>query len=357
VSDLHPKELAEELQKLHPSALVEFFELDTSPTGEGSSDSPLCWHNGTQGIDQALVFNDTIYNPLPIKVTGFEFSGEGRPPRPTMSISNIGGWMSSLMLSRQDLTGAILTRRRTFVKHLEGMPDAGNIQLPIDVYYISRKTRENRQIVEFELASALDLDGLFLPARKILAEACTWDYRGEGCAFGGLYVVSDSLGRLVPGARRYRGLWVATDTYGTVTVGSEVYRDSVGFAPSGDYFGVYEVQEDDVTGIANSPSASPSKWARVQRYRGVYDATVSDYAFGDVVQMTASINEAVFFAYVFYPTVGYVPAGARPPNDVYWKIDFCAKFKRACLLRYDPLETGRNIPFGGFLGSRRIPQL
>jgi phage-related protein len=36
------------------------------------------------------------------------------------------------------------------------------------VYFISRKSSENRQLVEFELAASFDLDGVRIPKRQIL---------------------------------------------------------------------------------------------------------------------------------------------------------------------------------------------
>ena len=39
---------------------------------------------------------------------------------------------------------------------------------PKEIYYIDRKTVENRQVVEFELSANFDLDGVRLPKRQVL---------------------------------------------------------------------------------------------------------------------------------------------------------------------------------------------
>ena len=48
-------------------------------------------------------------------------------------------------------------------------PDANaSIRFPDDVYYIDRKSLENREMVEFELAAVFDLSTLKIPKRQAL---------------------------------------------------------------------------------------------------------------------------------------------------------------------------------------------
>lgn len=60
-----------------------------------------------------------------------------------------------------------------------------NSYLPDDIWYISQKTTENAQVVEFELASPVDLEGVMIPGRQIQPNLCAWRYRGEGCGYAG----------------------------------------------------------------------------------------------------------------------------------------------------------------------------
>jgi lambda family phage minor tail protein L len=49
--------------------------------------------------------------------------------------------------------------------------------LPDDIWYVDRKTMENRYQVEWELASAFDLMGVMLPRRQVIQNTCSWKYR------------------------------------------------------------------------------------------------------------------------------------------------------------------------------------
>ena len=54
-------------------------------------------------------------------------------------------------------------------------------ELPKDVYFIERKETENKNIIKYQLSTALDLEGVKLPKRTIISDKCVWQYRGIGC--------------------------------------------------------------------------------------------------------------------------------------------------------------------------------
>lgn len=54
-----------------------------------------------------------------------------------------------------------------------------------DVYFVDRKSAENRDQVEFELAAALDIAGVQLPRRQVIQNYCPWKYRGAECGYTG----------------------------------------------------------------------------------------------------------------------------------------------------------------------------
>lgn len=66
-------------------------------------------------------------------------------------------------------------------------PDADPTRyLPDETFFVERKVAEDEVSVEFELSSAIDLEGLKLPRRVITVGFCSWDdYRGEGCGYTG----------------------------------------------------------------------------------------------------------------------------------------------------------------------------
>src|SRR3546814_18403294 len=75
----------------------------------------------------------------------------------------ISDWSSDVCSS--DL--AKLTRRRTLAKYLDGMPDADpDEEFPPEIWFIEQKVGETSEAVEFELASAMDFQGVQLPRRQ-----------------------------------------------------------------------------------------------------------------------------------------------------------------------------------------------
>jgi lambda family phage minor tail protein L len=89
--------------------------------------------------------------------------------------------------------GAKITRKRTLVKYLDGVNFASgsnqsadpSAEFADDVYYIDRKSRETRDVVEFELAASFDLEGVALPRRQIVQNVCPWGYRSAECGYTG----------------------------------------------------------------------------------------------------------------------------------------------------------------------------
>lgn len=72
----------------------------------------------------------------------------------------------------------------TFSQNPFGTPDP-TAEFPREVYYIDRKTTENREVVEYELTAAFDLAGVRLPKRQCIANMCPWVYRSAECGYTG----------------------------------------------------------------------------------------------------------------------------------------------------------------------------
>jgi len=58
-----------------------------------------------------------------------------------------------------------------------------------EIWFIERKVAEDKQTVEFELTTAIDLNGEQLPGRQVIAGVCGWlirgGYRGPYCGYNG----------------------------------------------------------------------------------------------------------------------------------------------------------------------------
>jgi len=189
--------LATDFQRLEPGSIVELFELDlTVFLGE-----LLRFHAGTNGLLANVVWNGNTYTAFPVAASGFEFNGQGQAPRPKLMVSNVVGSITALVLQYDDLVGAKVTRRRTLAKYLDAVNfPAGNpaadptAEFPADIFYIDRKSVETNEIVEFELAPAMDITGVMLPRRQIIQNICPWKYRGSECGYTGTnyYDVNDA---------------------------------------------------------------------------------------------------------------------------------------------------------------------
>ena len=182
----------EELAKLNPSAIIELFELHLDNTLHGSTDVYRFHAGANADVDGNVVFNGNTYTRIPVKADGFEFTNTGTLPRPTLTISNLDGTMTTLLLlvnattAGNDLGGAEVRRIRTLKKFLDGESTADpNAKFPDERWYVDRKANESRDSVTFELASKFDLAGQKLPKRQVVANVCQWVYRSSECSYTG----------------------------------------------------------------------------------------------------------------------------------------------------------------------------
>ena len=182
-----------DIQKVNPSSIIELFKLELKEglnyaTGNPSNITTVHrFHSGSNLDAYGNIFwNGEEYLRFPVEATGFAFQ-RGQLPRPTITVSNMGTPNMSALLNLansftagNDLTGAKVTRIRTMARFLDvanfsgatnpfGTPDP-DAEFPREVYYIDRKSAENRTVVQFELAAVFDMAGIRAPKRQ-----CTRD--------------------------------------------------------------------------------------------------------------------------------------------------------------------------------------
>lgn len=182
--------ITEEIQLLSPTAMIDLFELDTTMFDGGTVTR---FHAGTNALTQPVVWQGNTYYPLPVESEGFDKSTKGTLPRPRIRVANISGVFSAAAAETDDLIGAIVTRKRTFLRYLDAVNFPGganptadpNQKLPDDKWYVDQKITENRVMIEWELASAFDLQGVMLPRRQVIQNTCPWQYRGAECSYTG----------------------------------------------------------------------------------------------------------------------------------------------------------------------------
>jgi len=151
------------------------------------------FHAGNNMKDSGdIVWQSNTYTRMPCQATGFKYSGKGLLPRPNLTFSNLLGTITTIILRVNqttpfiDLQRAKVTRRRTLSRFLDatnfpsnvnpyGTPDP-TAELPKEVYFIDKKTTENRDIVEFEMVSSFDLAGVGAPKKLVTRD----DFKGVG---------------------------------------------------------------------------------------------------------------------------------------------------------------------------------
>jgi len=169
------------LQNVNPSAIIELFTLQLDNSLHGAT-TIYRFHAGSSLKDNGeIVWAGNTYQRFPIKAEGFQY-GKGQLPRPTLTVSNALGTITAILLNvnttttGNDLTGATVTRIRTLARFLDavnfpsnvnpyGTPDS-TAEFPQEIYKIDRKAAENRDVVQFELASVFDLAGIRAPKRQ-----------------------------------------------------------------------------------------------------------------------------------------------------------------------------------------------
>ena len=173
----------DDLSKINPTSVIELFTL-TLKTALHGANTVYRFHSGTNQVNQNIVWAGNSYTRFPIVAEGFAFQ-RGQLPRPKLTVSNALGTISAILQSvntttaGNDLTGATVTRIRTLARFIDngnftgnnpfGTPDP-NAEFPREIYSVDRKSAENREVVEFELAAVFDLAGIRVPKRQ-----CTRD--------------------------------------------------------------------------------------------------------------------------------------------------------------------------------------
>jgi lambda family phage minor tail protein L len=177
-----------ELQGIAPSALIELFALELNVLQHGVSDV-YRFHAGTNlNANGNLVWAGNTYQRLPVEAEGFVYQGKGQLPRPVLRVSNVFGTISTIIATLPNgLEGAKVTRIRTLARYIDAVNFPGNVNplgipdpsasFPEEIYTIDRKTNENRELVEFELAASIDLQNVLAPKRQTIANICQWRYR------------------------------------------------------------------------------------------------------------------------------------------------------------------------------------
>ena len=327
------------LLDLLPDTIIELYEIDL-----GEQDGIFRFHPGTISSSN-IVFDGRTYISIPVDAAGFEKKGDGKMPRPTLTVANLEGLMSDAIKTRSDLVGHMFTRKRTFLKYLDSVnfPNSFNpfaipdpeARFSDDRFLINKKSQENKFFVEFELISPLEYEGAKLPARIMVANYCPWVYRGEGCLYGQDAKFEQTVNDI-------KDTNIFTD--GGLVIGN---------------LGVPVADEDnkifwdkDGYGIDLPDNA----------YKGDYDKTTT-YNRGHIVRIKSYFNVSSKIGQSgeqenddclrnhFYVCIKDSTTGKDPQFEKEnWVADKCSKNLTGCKIRFKHYSTNykKGLPFGGF---------
>ncbi len=351
-----------DISKLILTAKLDYNLLNSSVVGRSTEDIEKLFkfrfHNNIKLFNgnTKLNFKGEEYMSLPISAEGFEYSTRGSPPSPKLSLAVRGDGneevekafktLKIFLRDFDDLNGAKVTRVKTFSRHLDPktwyahLPYPDNLSNPSnilfsadhptpsnydpdpnaiisqDVFFIDRKSQEDKNSLVFELSTLLDLHEVKIPSRVVIERTCNWQYRGEGCCY-------ENRSRQIK------------STHGTAILPNY------------------------------APPVADEKNQRLENFSIFKDSGVKfndrdtwktneTYNLGDVVRILVDNVNYYFVAHTL------VPKNSPPPNTKFWLQDQCSKTIEGCKLRWGPggkvLSIGDNgytnerLRFGGFPG-------
>ena len=444
------KSLMYEATNLSPSSLIHLFEFDLTSVvksigsslvndGEdigiafGDPDDAdnaniLRFHNNIKVIDSYIFWQGKTYFPAPIQAEGFDISSRGTLPTPVLRITaQKEEEIEALSILRRtvhkygDIIGAKVTRIRTFAKYLDAknfsdisqvdstqgaypspFPDEYEpdpyAEFPRDVFYVERKSSENKVNLEYELSALIDVEGIKLPRRVVLSQKCGFTYRGCGCFYeqkeskkfgppsvassgwtqhpGGAWIHSQTYASLAQTSTTGSGSGAlfnvgvdlnGTPTFTWVSGGSGyVVGDTLTFADPGNASATVDLtvnslsQPDIIAGpgtmspllakcdIRDSQLALPEKappvaTIRDENIKGILGLaelkpmgkwTNKEYKVGEYVKMTKNKINYYFVARVNIPMSENGVSKYAPPNPDYWISDMCSKTLHGCRKRW-----------------------
>lgn len=188
-----PKELLISAVDAGVVTWLDLYELDLSRLGG----EIIRFYGGVNEKYHNLIWQGREYQAYPILAEGFESKVSGTGTKPTLTVSNLFGFMTGLNSDFNDIVGSRLIRRQVPINALDainfknGNPDADPTSEVLSVFIIEEMTEETFEQVTYSLASPSESDTAIIPARTILADVCQWVYRGKGCRYSGKPVADE----------------------------------------------------------------------------------------------------------------------------------------------------------------------
>lgn len=152
------------------------------------------------GIRQALMARagfekterDNVYNGMTLR----EYARMSLTER-GIGVSNLHGMVTGMAEDLQSLVGGTVVRRKVYARFLDavnfvnGNSDADPEQEVISRWRIEQCSELSAVSASFVLSTPTETDGAVFPGRIMLANTCTWTYRGDECGYHGPAVADE----------------------------------------------------------------------------------------------------------------------------------------------------------------------
>lgn len=189
-----------DLANLEQDFLLDLFDIDltnlTAHNGERGQIYHLCNTLNEKGNN--VVWKGVEYTAFPIKINGVSKTIQGTSNRPDLSISNVFGFVTSLVNKFDDCLGGIVTRRQVYADVLDPVNFESGVNLKhnphkeiISKYTIEQLNTLAYDYANFKLCIPTELDNLKLPARMMMANTCQSRYRSSECGYTGSAMFTD----------------------------------------------------------------------------------------------------------------------------------------------------------------------
>ena len=188
-----PQETHHETTRLTQSAQAVLWEIDLTEVGG----ERYFFCNEQNGKGEPVTWQGRQYQAYPIQGTGFELNGKGSAARPTLTVSNLHGMVTGMAEDLQSLVGGTVVRRKVYARFLDavnfvnGNSDADPEQEVLSRWRIEQCSELSAVSASFVLSTPTETDGAVFPGRIMLANTCTWTYRGDECGYHGPAVADE----------------------------------------------------------------------------------------------------------------------------------------------------------------------
>ena len=132
---------------------------------------------------------------LQLKQMVFELSGSGPSNRPTLTLGNVGGFITALCNRFEQCLGGVVRRRLVYMHYLDavnfvdGNKQADPSQEVLSYFLLSNYLRFNRDVAQFTLALPSETDNALIG--RMITSTCSWLYRGVECGYTGRAVADE----------------------------------------------------------------------------------------------------------------------------------------------------------------------